>query len=40
MVAHAFNPGTWEAKAAEFYLSEFEASLVSIVCSGSAKVTY
>ena len=36
MVAHAFNPSTWEAGAGGF---EFEASLVYGVSSRTARVT-
>jgi hypothetical protein len=35
MVAHAFNPSTWEAEAG----SEFEASLVYRVSSRTARAT-
>jgi hypothetical protein len=37
MVAHAFNPSTWEAEAGRF--SEFEASLVYRVSSRTARAT-
>ena len=37
MVAHAFNPSTWEAGAGG--ISEFEASLVCRVSSRTARVT-
>jgi hypothetical protein len=37
MVAHAFNPSTWEAEAGGF--SEFEASLVYRVSSRTARAT-
>jgi hypothetical protein len=37
MVAHAFNPSTWEAEAGEFL--EFEASLVYRVSSRTARTT-
>jgi hypothetical protein len=36
MVAHAFNPSTWEAEAGDF---EFEASLVYRVSSRTARAT-
>ena len=36
MVAHTFNPSTWEAEAGR---SEFEASLVYRVSSRTAKAT-
>ena len=36
MVAHTFNPNTWEAKADGF---EFEASLVYRVSSKTARAT-
>ena len=36
MVAHAFNPSTWEAEAGG---SEFEASLVYRVSSRTARAT-
>jgi hypothetical protein len=37
VVAHAFNPSTWEAEAGGF--SEFEASLVYRVSSRTARAT-
>ena len=37
MVAHAFNPSTWEAEAGGFL--EFEASLVYKVSSRTARAT-
>jgi hypothetical protein len=37
VVAHAFNPSTWEAEAGGFL--EFEASLVYRVSSRTAKAT-
>jgi hypothetical protein len=37
MVAHAFNPSTWEAEAGGFLSSEFEASLVYRVSSRTAR---
>jgi hypothetical protein len=40
VVAHAFNPSTWEAEAGGFLrISEFEASLVYRVSSGTARAT-
>jgi hypothetical protein len=36
VVAHAFNPSTWEAEAGRF---EFKASLVYKVSSGTARAT-
>ena len=39
MVAHAFNPTTWEADTGRSLSSEFTASLVYIVSSRTAKVT-
>jgi hypothetical protein len=38
MVAHAFNPSTWEAEGGGFR-SEFEASLVYKVSSWTARAT-
>jgi hypothetical protein len=38
VVAHAFNPSTWEAEAGRF-LSEFEVSLVYRVSSRAARAT-
>jgi hypothetical protein len=37
VVAHAFNPSTWEAEAGR-QISEFEASLVYRVSSRTARV--
>ena len=37
MVAHAFNPSTWEAE--ERWISEFEASLDYRVSSRTARTT-
>jgi hypothetical protein len=37
MVAHAFNPSTWEAETGR--ISEFEASLVYKVSSRTARAT-
>jgi hypothetical protein len=37
LVAHAFNPSTWEAEAGGFL--EFEASLVYRVSSRTARAT-
>jgi hypothetical protein len=37
VVAHAFNPSTWEADAGEFL--EFEASLIYRVSSRTARAT-
>ena len=41
MVAHTFNPSTWEAEAEAggFLISEFEASLVYKVSSRTSKAT-
>jgi hypothetical protein len=39
VVAHAFNPSTWEAEAGRFRISEFEASLVYRVSSRTARAT-
>jgi hypothetical protein len=37
VVAHAFNPSTWEAEAGK--ISEFQASLVYTVSSRTARTT-
>jgi hypothetical protein len=37
VVAHAFNPSTWEAEAGRFLISEFKASLVFRVSSRTAR---
>jgi hypothetical protein len=37
VVAHAFNPSTWEAGAGGFLVSEFEASLFYRVSSRTAR---
>jgi hypothetical protein len=37
VVAHNFNPSTWEAEAGEFF--EFEASLVYRVSSRTSRAT-
>jgi hypothetical protein len=40
VVAHAFNPSTWEAEAIlSLRISEFEASLVYRVSSRTARAT-
>jgi hypothetical protein len=39
VVVNAFNPSTWEAEAGGF-LSEFEASLVYIVSSRTARAIF